>query len=162
MYRVVDFDNDMVYAIDCDTNKTININKDKVKWKVNYGDYFDIIIDEDKATISKIPNSEAKIILKTQSNMKTGTSNKKSSNSKLEEISNRMESTLFEQLKKVGILLGIFTGVVGLFITMYLYSDRKDERKVIEVYWTRAFIVCLVIAVIVFVFAFMPLLKTLK
>lgn len=158
MYRIVDFDNEMVYAIDCDTNKTININKDKVKWKVNYGDYFDIIINEGKATISKISNTEAKIVLKT----KTEEYNKNHPKSKLEDISNRMEPTLFEQLKKVGILLGIFTGIIGLLITLYLYSDKKDERKVIEVYWTRAFIVCLVISIIISIFTIGPILKILK
>lgn len=148
MYRIVDFDNEMVYAIDCDTNKTININKDKVKWKVNYGDYFDIIINEGKATISKISNTEAKIILKA----KNEEYNKNHPKPKLEDISNRMEPTLFEQLKKVGILLGIFTGIIGLLITLYLYSDKKDERKVIEIYWTRTFIICLVITIILSIF----------
>jgi len=50
--------------------------------------------------------------------------------------------------KTIGVLLGLFTGLIGLVIGLLLYKDGTPERETFMKGWTIGFVVDIVLAVI--------------
>lgn len=64
-------------------------------------------------------------------------------------VKTKKSSTDGESKKGVGILLGIFLGIIGLIIGICLYPSKSYERDTFLNGWFTAFFICLAIIVIV-------------
>lgn len=54
MYKVIKVEDDIVYVINLENNKSMKLNKSKIDWDVKVNDYIDFYFIDDKVIVIKI------------------------------------------------------------------------------------------------------------
>ncbi len=67
----------------------------------------------------------------------------------MEEWNNNQPAESQQSKKDVGVLCGLFLGLIGLIIGLLLYKDGTYERPTFIKGWTTAFVAALIIGVVI-------------
>lgn len=140
MYKVIKVDDDIVYVINLENNKSMKLNKSKIDWDVKVNDYIDFYFVDDKVIVTKLDKEDI-IIQRTQQQQLSQNNTPTQNTEKIKKTSSAVWA---------GVLLGVFVGLLGL-IGLLFYSDEDDRQEFIRG-WTVPFYIRLFLEVLIIVF----------
>ncbi len=65
-------------------------------------------------------------------------------------MNNNPQNSYYESKFGIGILLGLFLGIIGLVIGLCIYPENSYSRKTFIKGWAWAFCVCIGIVILIF------------
>lgn len=140
MYKVIKVEDDIVYVINLENNKSMKLNKSKIDWDVKVNDYIDFYFVDDKVIVTKLDKEDI-IIQRTQQQQLSQNNTPTQNTEKIKKTSSAVWA---------GVLLGVFVGLLGL-IGLLFYSDEDDRQEFIRG-WTVPFYIRLFLEVLIIVF----------
>lgn len=158
MYKVIKVDDDIVYVINLENNKSMKLNKSKIDWDVKVNDYIDFYFVDDKVIVIKLDKEDNIKTLTSSQNDKNSVkkeelyqpkyenysnTNSYQPNNQTTQISNDMTTPIF-----FGIVMSLFLNVMGLVIGLITYNEQPTQRKVFLKSWLFTIIVLEVILII--------------
>ena len=140
MYKVIKVEDDIVYVVNLENNKSMKLNKSKIDWDVKVNDYIDFYFVDDKVIVTKLDKEDI-IIQRTQQQQLSQNNTPTQNTEKIKKTSSAVWA---------GVLLGVFVGLLGL-IGLLFYSDEDDRQEFIRG-WTVPFYIRLFLEVLIIVF----------